>query len=307
MNCFHYSIGFLWDDGSLVPIRPAVVSDLAIPQHGLGHKLTQHDALAAPAVALVAAGVGNCGVVIVIVVVNGVQPRAADGEAVDHVAGKVRHGLVIVVGIEQIPSAYADLESPRESVPPTVHEMPVIILKGVAGESGQRLELLPGIAETHFGCPSRTAGKDRVRARVIPHGIAPKVWVVVCDAAMCRHEEEVHAVNAAACLARLVRITRVKSWLRTLKVEIKINRVEGIYYGDEVVTPAVYTIVGAQLFWKEPSQRTPKWMVAEAGKVKIVSMVNPATTISALRTAPLKDDKNILFINPPLVMLRSGA
>src|ERR1700722_13730192 len=40
-------------------------------------------------------------------------------------------------------------------------------------------------------------------------------------------------------------------------------------------------------------------VVAIAGEAKVKSTVSPAITISALRTAPLKDDKKVGFIDPP--------
>jgi hypothetical protein len=44
-----------------------------------------------------------------------------------------------------------------------------------------------------------------------------------------------------------------------------------------------------------------------AGEVKIVSREIPATTSIALRYAPPRDDKNVPFINPPLIgVLFSG-
>ena len=46
------------DAGLLFPVRPAVVSDMAVTQDGLGHEPAQSDALTAPAVIGVAAGVG---------------------------------------------------------------------------------------------------------------------------------------------------------------------------------------------------------------------------------------------------------
>jgi hypothetical protein len=40
-------------------------------------------------------------------------------------------------------------------------------------------------------------------------------------------------------------------------------------------------------------------VVAIAGEAKVMSTVSPAITISALRSAPLKDDKKVDFIDPP--------
>src|ERR1022692_2144032 len=212
------------------PIRPAVVPDLAITQRGLRHSLAHGNALATPAVGLISAGVGNRWIVAVIVVINSVQPRGANGHAAHKFGGKVLHGTFIAIP-KQIVCTYGELESPRENAPPTARQKPVTVLQGVAGISGQHLDLPARIAEAHGGCPG-----DRL---VIPHGIARIVGVVAGDGAVRTHDEEVHTVNTAAGITRLGRSAGVQGCLRAVKVEIEVDGPGTLYHADEVAARGV--------------------------------------------------------------------